>query len=197
MSDRDEDDDEEMQAQWSEPGVTVVHEFRSGGDAGGGGGGGGSAGSGFDTETTVIYEERSDTDDGPGSVSGLGAAPPAGDEPSIGGPSDGAAAGPQPAAGVPQTRVRVPWSPTPKVALWLTNEHTTRFGIGHPRNTGSEPLYLVAYDADGNNVGGSELLPGQGLDWYHPPPSAVRIGVGHASVEPSADTELSYDTPSW
>ena len=194
MSDRDEDEDEEMQAQWNEDGVTVIHEFRSGGEGGGGGGGGGGADlSNPDAETTVVYEYRVDSDDGSESGGGFAPTLPA-DDIAVGGSSPDASSGPELTAAAP-TRVRVPWTPTPKVSVWLTNEATTRFGIGHPTNTGSAPLNIVAMDAQGQNVGGIELLPGQSVAWYYPPPSAVRVGVAHALVDPSPDTELTYDTP--
>ena len=196
MSDRDDDeDDEEMLAQWSDAGVSVIYEFRSGGDgggAGGGGGGGGASSSDADAETTIVYEYRTDSDD---SVAGGGFAPaPSADDIAVGGLSPDAASGLEPTAAA-RTRARVPWTGIPKPSVWLTNEATTRFGIGHPTNTGSGILIIAAYDAQGTQVGGFTLEPGQGLDWYYPPSSAMQIGVAHAHVDPSPDSELTYDTP--
>lgn len=194
MSDRDDDeDDEEMQAQWNEPGVSVIHEFRSGGDTGGAAGGGGAAGSGdADSVTTVVYEYRTDSDV---PVAEEQSAPvlPA-DDSVVGAYAPDAASTQEPTAAL-RTSVVVPWTGRPHVSVWLTNEVTTRFGIGHPTNTGAAPLHIVAHDAQGNNVGGITLAPGEGREWYHPPTSAVSIGVGHGYVDPAPATELTYDTP--
>ena len=192
MSDRDDDeDDEEMQAQWNEAGVSVIHEFRSGGDAGGGGGGAAGAGD-ADSVTTVVYEYCTDSDV-PVADEELAPALPA-DDSAVGAYAPDAASTQEPTAAL-QSRVRVPWTGRPNVSVWLTNEATTRFGIGHPTNTGAAPLHIVAHDAQGHNVGGITLAPGEHVDWYHPPASAVSVGVAHGYVEPGPDTELTYDTP--
>jgi hypothetical protein len=80
-------------------------------------------------------------------------------------------------------------------AVQLTNEFTTQFGVGHPRNTGDCPLFLDALDGGGNSVQQLQLTPGDGVDWFSAPQEAVAIfAVCHQDC--SGTGQLTFDTPS-
>lgn len=79
-------------------------------------------------------------------------------------------------------------------AVQLTNEFTTPAGVGHPTNSGECTLFLDAFDAAGRSVRQLQLGPGEGREWFAPPPGAVSIWVACHS-DCSGRGELSYDTP--
>ena len=90
--------------------------------------------------------------------------------------------------------ISVPCPGTRENTVYLTNELTTPYGVGHPYNSGECQLFVDALDAGWSVLDELPLEPGEGRDWYYPPDGAVAIVVVCRN-DCTGRGELTYDMP--
>ena len=90
-------------------------------------------------------------------------------------------------------RLACPGTQTNSVFITQT-DWQSRYGVGHPANTGDTDLLITALDENNSAIDDVRLAPGQSLPWYTPPSGTVSIlAVGPNNC--SGTPVLEYDTP--
>ena len=94
-----------------------------------------------------------------------------------------------------RTVIRLSCPGTQGNTVFITStDWQSRYGLGHPANTGDADLIIVALDQDNTPISDLRLRFGQSLPWYTPPDGTVSIAVV-GPINCNGTPVFEYDTP--